>query len=104
MRSGLDRGVFRRQPEGVPPERVEHVEAAHPLHSRHHVADDVVADVADVGVPGRVGEHFEAVELRARRVDLDFERPLRRPVLLPFLVELLWLVLGHGSNGYSIAR
>ena len=67
VRAGLDRGVLGRQAERVPAERVQHVEAAHPLHARHHVADDVVADVSDVRVSGRVREHLQAVELRPRR-------------------------------------
>ena len=49
--AGLDRGVLRRQTEGVPTERMQHVEAAHPLGPRHDVADDVIADVTDVRVP-----------------------------------------------------
>ena len=76
VRAGLDRGVLRRQAERVPAERMQHVEAAHPLRARHHVADDVVADVADVRVARRVGEHLQAVELRPRRVGLDLERAL----------------------------
>src|SRR5215213_2766479 len=75
--------------------RVQHVVAAHPLGSRHHVADDVVADVADVRMAGRVGEHFQAVELRTRAVDVHFERLRRGPSLLPFGVEMLRLVVGH---------
>ena len=89
MRAGLDRRVLGRQAERVPPERVQHVEAAHALHARHHVADDVVADVPDVRVPGRVREHLEAVELRPLRVGLDLEGARRGPLLLPLLVELL---------------
>ena len=98
VRAGLDRGVLGRQAERVPPERVQHVEAAHPLGARHHVADDVVADVADVRVAGRVREHFEAVVLRARRIDVDLERPGRGPVRLPLLVELLGFVVGHEGD------
>ena len=64
MRAVLDRGVLGRQAERVPAERMQDVEAAHALHARDDVADHVVADVADVRVPRRVGEHLEAVELR----------------------------------------
>ena len=63
----LDRGVLGRQAERVPAERMQHVEAAHPLRARDDVADHVVADVPDVRVPGRVREHLEAVELRLGR-------------------------------------
>jgi len=98
MRAGLDRRVLRRQPEGVPPERMQHVVAAHPLHPRHDVADDVVADVAHVRVPGGIREHLERVELRARRVHFDLERVRRGPFVLPFLVERLGLVVGHATS------
>ncbi len=75
MDPALDRGVLRRQAERVPPERVQDVEALHPLGARHHVADDVVANVADVRMPRRIGEHLQAVELRAAT---DRRRPRRR--------------------------
>jgi len=65
VRAGLDGGVFRRQAERVPAERVQHVEPAHPFHARADVANDVIAHVADMRVPGRVREHFQAVEFRA---------------------------------------
>src|SRR5262249_49987653 len=79
-------------------ERMQHVVAAHPLGPRHDVADDVVAHVADVGVPRRVREHLEAVELVARRIDVDLERLRRRPRLLPFLVQLLRFEFGHRES------
>ena len=101
MRAGLDGGVLGRQAERVPAERMQHVEAAHPLRPRHHVADDVVPDVPDVRVARRVREHLQAVELRTRRVDLDLERARRRPLLLPLLVELLRLVVGHRVGLHS---
>ena len=109
MDAVLDRGVLGGQAEGIPAERVQHVVAAHPLHARHHVADDVVADVADVRVPGRIREHLEAVELRPRRIDVHLERAGRGPALLPLLVEFLRLVVGHrmrvlsGRRGHGAA-
>ena len=79
MRAVLDRGVLGRQAERVPAERMQHVEAAHPLHARDDVANHVVADVPDVGVPRGVGEHLEAVVLRPGGVLGHFERARRRP-------------------------
>src|SRR6266545_2261067 len=69
--------------------------AAHPLGARHHVADDVVADVPDVRVPGGIREHFEAVVLRLRRIFSDFEGMRRGPSLLPLFVELLRAIFSH---------
>ena len=91
MNAALDGGVFSRQPECVPAERMQHVVAAQPLRARHDVADDVVADVSDVRMARRVREHLEAVVLRARRVFSDLERARARPAVLPFLVEGLGL-------------
>ena len=95
MDPALDRGVLRRQAERIPPERVQDVEALHPLGARHHVADDVVADVADVRVARRIREHLQAVELRARRVDGDLEGAAFAPVRLPLAVECLGTIVGH---------
>ena len=95
MRAGLDRRVLGRQAERVPSERMKHVVAAQPHHAGADVADDVVADVSHVRVPRRVGEHLQAVELRSRPVDVDLERPFGVPLVLPFLVQVLRLVLGH---------
>jgi len=52
--AALDRGVFRGQAERVPPERMEDVETLQPFQPRDDVADDVVANVPDVRVPGGI--------------------------------------------------
>ena len=102
MDAVLDGGVLRRQAEGIPAERMQHVAAAHPLGARHHVADDVVADVPHVRVARRVSKHLERVELALRRIDLHLKRLRGGPGLLPFLVELLGLVVGHGIGAVTI--
>ena len=94
MNAALDGRVLGRQAERVPAERMQHVVAAQPLRARHDVADDVVADVSDMRVAGRVREHLEAVVLRARRIFSDLERARARPAVLPLLVECLRFVVG----------
>ena len=95
----LDRRVLGRQPEGVPAHRLEHVLAEHPLVARDHVADRVVADVAHVQAPARVGEHREAVELLAGRVLGDAEGLRLLPVVLRRRLDRLGLVaLGEGGG------
>jgi hypothetical protein len=95
VRVVLDRRVLGRQPERVPPERVQHVEALHPLQAGDDVADHVVADVADVRVTGRVREHFEAVEFRPGAVDFHLEGAGVGPALLPLLLDDLGLIVRH---------
>src|SRR4029453_17858471 len=95
MRACLDRGVLGGQTEPVPSKRVKYVEAAHPLHAGDDVADHVVADVADVSVPRRVGEHLQAVELRPGEVFSGLESPLAPPAVLPLLLDDLGLVISH---------
>ena len=51
MGTMLDGRVLCGEPERIPTEWMEHVVPAHPLGARHHVADDVVADVAHVRMP-----------------------------------------------------
>ena len=95
MRAVLDGRVFRRQTERVPPERVEHVEPAHALHAGDYVPNHVVADVTHMRVAGRIGEHFQAVELRPGGILRDFECAAGVPSLAPLLLNRLGLVLGH---------
>ena len=102
MDAVLDRGVLGRQAERIPAERMQHVVAAHPLRARHHVADDVVAHVSDVGVAGRIREHLEAVELRLRPIDLNLECACGRPLLLPLRIEFLWMVVGHSVSEFGL--
>ena len=95
VRPGLDGGVLGRQAERVPAERMQHVEAAHPLHPRHHVADDVVAHVPDVRVAGGIGEHLQAVELRTRGIGVDLEGAPCSSTALPLLIEFGRLEISH---------
>src|SRR6267378_1220920 len=61
MRPVLDRRVFCRQAERVPPHRVQHVEPAHSLHTSNHIPNRVVAHVPHVHRPRRVRQHFQHI-------------------------------------------
>jgi hypothetical protein len=92
----LDRRVLGRQPERVPSKRMQHVETAHPLHTRHHVADDVVADVSDVRVPRGVREHSPGNRTWGRLPSTSTSNVFAAAHwLLPLLIELLWFELRH---------
>jgi hypothetical protein len=86
MDAALDGGIFSWQPERVPAEGMQHVESLHPLHARDDVANDVIADVADVRVPRRVREHLETVVLRPGWIFGDLKRAGVGPALLPLLI------------------
>ena len=62
------RRVLGRQAEGVPAHGLEHVVPAHAMEAREHVADGVVAHVAHVQLPRRIGKHRQAVVLRLARL------------------------------------
>src|SRR5439155_350081 len=84
--AALNRRILRRQPEGVPAERIEHVETTHHLVASEGIADDVVAEVPHVQRPRGVRKHHEVVELRLVAV---FPRP-EEAGLLPGVAPL-WL-------------
>ncbi len=92
------RGVLRRQAEGVPAHRVQHVEAPGPLVARHHVAHRVVARVADMDAARRVGKHLQHVIGRTP-VALDGEGAGRVPRFLPAHLDGLGLVADAGGVG-----
>ena len=54
-----------------------------------------LTNVADVGMPRRIGEHLQAIELGPRRIDGDLEGATLGPVRLPLAVECLRTVVGH---------
>ena len=79
----LHRGILGRHAERVPAHRMEHVEALHPLVAREHVAHRVVADMAHMDAPRRIGEHLEDIGLGARRAVVGARK---RAALLPDLL------------------
>ena len=79
----VDGGVLGRHAEGVPAHRVQHGVARGAFEARDHVAHGVVADVAHVDAPRRVGEHLQHVVFRAGVVVLGGEDGLGVPGLLP---------------------
>jgi len=58
MRAGLRGGVFGGQAERVPPHRMQDVETPGAHEARDHVAHRVIAHMAHVQPPRRIGEHL----------------------------------------------
>ncbi len=107
---GGDRMLLGREAEAVVPERVQHVEAAHPLVAGEHVGADVAERVANVKSRARrVGKHVEHEQLlpacdlvglseRASGVR-GLERSLSFPAVLPTCLDL-----GCKSRRVSVHR
>ena len=83
----LDGRVLRRESERVEPEWAEHALAQHGLIANGQVTEGVVAHVALVRRPRRVGVHAQRVELLPRVVVVDLVRPRFFPVALPLLFD-----------------
>ena len=90
------------RPNASQPNGMQDVEPLSALQAGDDVANHVVADVADVRVPGGVREHLEAVELGLRLVDLDLEGAGFGPALLPLRLDDLGFVVRH--DGLAVSR
>ena len=92
MLAGLDGGVLGRQPEAVEADGREDGLAVHRPVADQQVPEGVVAHVAHVGRPARVGVHAQDVGLRAGVVVVDLVGPLVPPTGLPAGLDLRRLV------------
>ena len=95
----LDGSVLCWQAEGIPAHRVEHPVAAQPRCAGDHVCDHVVAHMAHVQVPRRIGEHREGIETGAIRFRRRVVEALLGPGLLPVAFNLLGPVPARFSHG-----
>ena len=53
--------VFRRHAERVPTHGMQHIKAARPLITRHHIAHGVIAHVTHMDAPRWIGEHLQNI-------------------------------------------
>ena len=96
VRARLDGVLLGREAEGVPPHRVQDVEALHALVAAEDVRRRIALRVADVeSGAGRIGEHVEAVELLAPAVRVRLEGLVLEPELLPLLLDGRKIVFAH---------
>ena len=86
MHAPLQGGVLGRQAECVPAHRVQDIEPLRPHVAGHHVAQRVVARMADMDAPRRIGEHLELVALGRLALVLGAEGAALVPHLLPVLL------------------
>ncbi len=64
MDLALHSGVLRRHAESVPAHRMQHIEPHRALVAGDHVAHGVIAHVAHMDAPRRIGEHFQHIVFR----------------------------------------
>ncbi len=96
VRPRLDRVLLGRQAERVPPHRMQHVEALHPLVAAQDVRRRVPLGVPHVEPrPRRIREHVQTVELGPVLAVVGFERLVFEPVLLPLLLDGGEIVIAH---------
>eukprot|EP00048_Salpingoeca_helianthica_P006904 m.104185 g.104185 ORF g.104185 m.104185 type:complete len:420 (+) comp14167_c0_seq1:1660-2919(+) len=91
----LTRRVLGGQTKGIPPDRVDHLEASHAFVAGHSVADGVHTHVTHVQVTARVRKH-------GKRVVLWFARVVRRQMsdlLAPLVLHVAGYVPGGQGQG-----
>jgi hypothetical protein len=100
----LDGGVLGRQPECVPAHGMQHVEAPRPLVARHHVAHRVIAHMAHMDAPRRIGEHLQDVVFRPRILVAGREDLPLVPEFLPTRLRFAGVVALGGHRIAVIER
>ncbi len=86
MDVALHRRILGRHAERVPAHRVEHFMALHPPVAGDDVAHGVIADVAHVDAPRRIGEHLQDVGLGLGAAAVGAEAGRFLPARLPAAV------------------
>ncbi len=92
MFAGANGGVLGGQPEGVEAEGRENGESLHGAVANEQVPEGVVADVALMGRPARVGVHAQHVLRGAGIVGIDLVEMAVSPALLPLELDFLHVV------------
>ena len=82
---------------------MQHVEPLGAHEAGQHVAERVIADMADMDAPGGVGEHLQHIVFWPRIVVLGDEDRLFVPLALPARFGIAGVVAfgGHGIVGFS---
>ena len=83
----LDGGIFGRHTKGVPAHGMQDIESPHALVAGNHIADCVIADMADMNFAGGVGKHFQQIVFFLLRIFRDFICFFLLPLLLPFFFD-----------------
>jgi hypothetical protein len=95
--AGLDRIIFSRQPEGIPAERVQDVEALHAFPARDDIARRISLAVTDVQPrPRWIGKHVQHIEFGTMGVAPGQMDAAGAPAGLPLRLNGFVIILqGH---------
>ena len=107
MDLALPRRILRRQPERIPPHRVQHRITARPLIPRHHIAERVVAHMPHMDLAAGIREHLQYIVFRLaiRRHIFHPEDAAGVPGLLPTRLGSLKIkTRGVGRGGRAHLR
>ena len=89
----FDRRAFRRQPERIPAEWLQHVFTEHTLIARNYVTDGVVTNVSHMQATGRIREHGKTVVFFFGFVFDGLKNVIFSPVLLNFWFNHIGTIL-----------
>ena len=101
MGPGFDRVIFCRQPEGVPPHRVQHIKPAHAFISHRDIGGGVALGMADMQtVAARIRKHIKHIVFGLRGIGLKrrAKRVIRRPIPLPLFLNVCKRITRHDDT------
>ena len=87
--------VLCRHSESVEAHRMNNVIPRHPLVTRHHVADRIIADMSHVKITRRVREHFQNIILFLPGLHFRPVKIFFRPFFLPLFFDSVRRVFIH---------
>ena len=97
----LHRRILGGHPERIPPHRMQNREPLRRLVPRHHIAHRIVAHMAHVDAPRRIGEHLQHIVLGSRRVVPCGEHPGAGPGLLPLRFDYRRFIARHVRGPFA---
>ena len=89
------RGILGRQAEGIPAHRMQHIIALGAAEAGDDIAHGVVADMAHMDAPRRIGEHLQHIAFGLVGMGRRGEQGARVPFRLPVFFGFLGVVTRH---------
>ena len=90
--AALDGRVFCRLAEGIPSERMQHVETFQTFEPRDCIANRIIAHMAHVQISRWIRQHLKLVKLWLVAIGRHLKRTALSPFFLPFGLNLFWKI------------